>query len=194
MCPSSASAAPGRFFHRRPHQQDQNMGTSCISSCSRCPSGFQGPCPEQEASKPLPGTLHPRSPACSQPGKAIKQEEQTDLSRKLREEAAAIWSWRKQEHNPWLPLPAASLCFPECPQLQMPELISWCSLGTLNPGASTTEASAPPSYVPGKSQRSGVTSSSLGTDPACLHRAGFCPCPQSLSPLTPSSPGHTWFF
>lgn len=97
-------------------------------------------------------------------------------------------------------LPLASQCL----QLQKPglctELISWCSLGyscirgTSNSGASTKEAPAPPRNVPGKSQVCGVTSSSLGTDPGCLHCAGFCPCPQSLSPLTPSSPGHTWFF
>lgn len=90
------------------------MGTSCISSCSRCPRGFQGPCPEQETSKSLPGTLLPRSPACSQPGKGIKQEEKTDLSRKLREEATAIWSWRKQEHNPLASIPH---CFPLLPRV-----------------------------------------------------------------------------
>lgn len=114
MCPSSAEEAPERFCHRRPHQQNQNMSTSCISSCSKCPSVFQGPCPEQETSKSLPGTLLPRSPACSQPGKTIKQEEQTDLSRKLKEKAAAIWSWRKQEHNPLASIPC---CFPLLPRV-----------------------------------------------------------------------------
>lgn len=89
-----------------------------------------------------------------------------------------------------LPLAAQSASSSEC--LGFAELISWCSLGyspirsSLNSGASTKQAPAPPSNVPGKSQDSGVTSSSLGTDPACLHHAGFCPCPQSLSPLIPS--------
>lgn len=134
MCPSSAEAAPGRFCHRTPHQQNQELGTNCISSCSRCPSGFQGPCPEQETSKSLPGRgrtrFLARSPACSQPGKAIKGEEQTDLSRELREKAAAIWSWRKQEHNPVASIPCCLPLLPRVPPApSASELSSWSSLG-----------------------------------------------------------------
>lgn len=115
------------------HQQNRDVGISCTSSCFRWPSGFQGPCPEQETSKSLTCTLLPNSPACSQPGTVIKQEKKPDLSRKLREEAAAIWSWRKQEHNPLASLPCRYPCFPVCLKLRMSRLckepISWCLLG-----------------------------------------------------------------
>lgn len=103
----------------------------------------------------------------------------------------------------WFPSPAASPCFPECLQLRVPglctELISRCSLGcnpipsSLNSGASTKEASAPPSNVPGKSQD--WANQQLSRDRPCLPAScwilSLSPKPVSSHPL---SPGHTWFF
>lgn len=207
---------PQRIFtcsHSSPEPgQDQDVPQLCISSprkvlptsrteiwapaASPCAPGVQvASSPEQETSKCLPGTLLPRSPACSQPGKAIKQEEKIDLSRKRREKAAAIWSWRKQEHNP---LASTACCFPLLPRappalnasaLHRADLLVFSGLQPhpqqlelwsihQTGSCSSQQRAREVTRLWGNQQLSG--------DRPCLHHAGFCPCPQSLSPLIPS--------